>query len=160
REELGRLRRAELLEAARALGVAEVRHGGHADGALAAADQELLVGEMVALLRDVRPEVVVTFGPEGAPTGHRDHQAISRAATAAFFLADLPTEYAEQLVEVKPHRAARLYYCAWEPPGANGDLRLLSVPFTTRVDVSAYRETKRQAFYAHASQRQHEARFE
>ena|SRR5437867_7175024 len=160
RAELGALRRSELAAAARILGIASLSTPGHGDGMLREVDPDRLVGEIVLFLRQRRPDVVVTFGPEGAPTGHRDHRAISRAATAAFFLADLPTEYAEQLVEVKPHRAARLYYCAWEPPGANGDLRLLSVPFTTRVDVSAYRETKRQAFYAHASQRQHEARFE
>src|ERR671939_1205939 len=68
REELGRLRRAELLEAARILGIQEVVSGGHPDGALGTAlDQDQLVGEVVGFLRRVRPDVLVTFGPEGAP---------------------------------------------------------------------------------------------
>lgn len=52
------------------------------DGRLASADQEELVGALVRAIRTHRPDVVITFGPEGAPTRHRDHRAISRAATA------------------------------------------------------------------------------
>src|SRR3954465_1931284 len=81
REELGRVRRRELQEAARAIGFATVVTPGYADGALGAADQDALVGDVVRFLRERRPDVVVTFGPEGAPNLHRDHRAISRAAT-------------------------------------------------------------------------------
>jgi LmbE family N-acetylglucosaminyl deacetylase len=123
-------------------------------------DPDRLVGEIVFFLRRYRPEVVISFGPEGAPTQHRDHRAISRAATAAFFLAGLSTEYADQLREVEPHSALRLYFCAWDPPDASAELRALSVPVTCRVDVTAYVDRKRAAFHAHASQRQHQARFE
>ncbi|HEU4722653.1 MAG TPA: PIG-L family deacetylase, partial [Gemmatimonadaceae bacterium] len=71
REELGRIRRAELLEACARLGVHAVEHGGHSDGALNAADPDVVIGQIVAFLRRERPQVVLTFGPEGAPTGHR-----------------------------------------------------------------------------------------
>ena len=160
RAELASVRRNELAAAARILGIASLTTPGHGDGMLRDVDPDRLVGEIVLFLRTHRPEVVVTFGPEGAPTGHRDHRAISRAATAAFFLAGLPSEYTEQLREVAPHQAARLYYLAWEPPAANAELRLQSVRFTARIDVALHLETKRQAFFAHASQRQHQPRFE
>ena len=66
---------------------------GHPDKGLSAMDADVLIGDIVRFLRRVQPDVVITFGPEGAPTGHADHRAISRAATAAFFLAALPSEF-------------------------------------------------------------------
>jgi LmbE family N-acetylglucosaminyl deacetylase len=157
RAELGAIRRAELAAAARILGIASLSTPGHGDGLLRDVDPERLIGGIVLFLRTHRPQVVVTFGPEGAPNGHRDHRAISRAATAAFFLSGLATEFPEHLREVSPHRAARLYYCAWDP---ETEPRLLSVPLTARVDVASFRDRKRDAFLAHASQREHQARFE
>ena len=159
REELGRLRRAELHEAARRLGVRTVTSLGHPDGGLPAVDADLLVGEVVRFLRARRPDVVVTFGPEGAPNLHRDHRAISRAATAAFFLAALPTAYPEQLVEgLRPHAASRLFYVAWQP-GA-GALAAHSVPVTARLDATPWDDAKRAAFDAHRTQHEFRDRFE
>ena len=159
REELGRLRRAELHEAARRLGVRTVTSLGHPDGGLPAVDADRLVGEVVRFLRAHRPEVVVTFGPEGAPNLHRDHRAISRAATAAFFLAALPTAYLEQLAEgLAPHAARRLFYDAWEP-GA-GALAAHSVPVTARLDAAPWDDAKRAAFDAHRTQHEFRDRFE
>jgi LmbE family N-acetylglucosaminyl deacetylase len=160
RAELGAQRRMELTAASRILGIASLSTPGHGDGVLREVDPERLIGEVVFFLRRYRPEVVVTFGPEGAPTQHRDHRAISRAATAAFFLAGLATEFADQLREVEPYAPARLYYCAWDPPLVGAELKALSMPVTCRVPVSDFLDTKRQAFFAHATQRQHEGRFQ
>ena len=213
REELGRLRRAELHEAARRLGVRTVTSLGHPDGGLPAVDADLLVGEVVRFLRARRPDVVVTFGPEGAPNLHRDHRAISRAATAAFFLAALPTAYPEQLAEgLRPHAARRpdvvvtfgpegapnlhrdhraisraataafflaalptaypeqlaewlathaarrLFYVAWRP--GTGALAAHSVPVTARLDATPWDDAKRAAFDAHRTQHEFRDRFE
>jgi LmbE family N-acetylglucosaminyl deacetylase len=160
RTDLGARRRAELTAAAQVLGVASLTTPGHPDGGLREVDQDRLIGEIVYFVRRCRPEVVLTFGPEGAPTQHRDHRAISRAATAAFFLAQLPTEYTEQAREVSPHRAHRLYYCAWETPEPGAELAALSVPLTSRVDVADFLDKKREAFDVHLTQHQHRARFE
>jgi len=160
RAELAARRRVELTIASRILGIASLSTPGHGDGVLKEVDPERLIGEIVLFIRRYRPDVVLTFGPEGAPTQHRDHRAISRAATAAFFLARLPTEYAGQLREVEPHAPARLYYGAWDPPAAKAELLALSVPITCRVPISEYLDIKRRAFLAHETQRQHEARFE
>jgi LmbE family N-acetylglucosaminyl deacetylase len=44
---------------------------------------ELLVGEVEAVLREVRPHVVVSFGPDGL-TSHHDHVRAGEAAAEAF----------------------------------------------------------------------------
>ncbi len=160
KEELGALRRRELGEAAKVLGIGTLVLPGHQDGKLGEADQDRFIGEIVRFLREQRPEVVITFGPEGAPTGHRDHKVISRAATTAFFLAGLATSYAEQAREgLAPHRPRRLYYVAWDPPRPEDQFQLLSLPVTARIDVRAWLPAKHAAFMAHTTQRDHRARF-
>jgi LmbE family N-acetylglucosaminyl deacetylase len=150
REELAALRRRELAEAARILGITSVEMAGYRDGALARADVATLIADLVGFIRRKRPAVILTFGPEGAPTGHADHAATSRAATAAFFLSGLATSHSEQ--NMAPHRAARLFYHAWDFPLAEKRLKLESVPGTARVDVRGWKDRKAAAFAAHATQ--------
>ena len=162
REELGRLRRAELHEAARILGVRSVHSLGMPDGGLAQVDADTLIGEIVRFLRAHRPQVVITFGPEGAPNAHRDHKALSRLATAAWFLAGLPDAYAHQLDgpdALAPHAPRRLYYVSWAPSEAVGGVPH-AVPLTARLDTAPWNDVKRAAFEAHRSQHMHRDRFE
>lgn len=150
--ELGALRRNELICAARSLGVrGRVVVGAYADGGVREADADQLVGDIVRFLRDVKPDIVITFGPEGAPNAHRDHRAVSRAATAAFHLAALPTAYAEHGSD--PHGAARLFYVTWEPPSPGSPNAVHGVRATARIDVRPYLDAKRRAFAVHATQR-------
>lgn len=153
REELGRLRRAELHAAATVLGVRSVHSLGLPDGALPQADAESLLAGIVQFLRQHRPAVVVTFGPEGGPNSHRDHKVISRLTTAAFFLAAMPSAWPEQLRHdvLSPHRARRLYYVAWAPPPP-GAAEPHSVPLTALIDARPWERTKRAAFEAHRTQ--------
>lgn len=161
REALGRLRRAELHDAARVLGVRHVTALGLPDGALGAGDQDALVGAVVRFLRETRPQVVLTFGPEGAPNAHRDHRAISRAATAAFFLAGLPTAFAEHGdAGLAAHAPRRLYYASWEPPGSGTPIELHAVPLTARLDGGPWNAVKRRAFEAHRTQHSLREKFE
>ena len=96
KEELGAVRRKELGAAAKILGIQHCEMPGHPDGGLGAVDQQKLIAEIVRHLRREKPQVVITFGPEGAPNTHPDHRVISRAATAAFWLARNPTAFPEQ----------------------------------------------------------------
>ena len=154
REELAAIRREELRRAAHILGIASIDHGGYGDGALQQVDPAELTASIVAFIRKHKPTIILTFGPEGAPTGHRDHRAISRAATAAFFLAELRTAFPEQIEQgLAPHRAARLYYHAWQYPHKSPSLKLESVPFTAHIDASSHRQQKLDAFMAHETQR-------
>ena len=156
REEVGRVREEELRAAAAVLGVREVDVLGFADGGLAETDPDALTGALVRVIRRHRPAVVVTFGPEGAPTGHVDHRAISRAATAAYFLAGIETSFPRAGA---PHRARRLFYFTWETPRPGDELQLHGLPPDVHVATGPWREAKWRAFLAHESQRHHEVRF-
>lgn len=156
RAELAAARRAELRAAARILGLRDVTSLGLGDGVLSKADADALTGEIVRFLRTHRPQVVVTFGPEGAPNAHRDHRAISRVATAAFFLAGLDTAFPDQLDDgLAPHVPARLYYASWEPPRVGGAIDVAAVPLTARLDARPWNDVKVRAFEAHRTQHAH-----
>jgi LmbE family N-acetylglucosaminyl deacetylase len=161
RAELGALRRAELRAACDVLGISRLDYGGHPDGALAAVDPDVVIGEMVALLRTERPDVVLTFGPEGAPTGHRDHKAISRLATSAVLLAGLGTAFPEQVASgLEPHRPRRLCYVTWPAPGPGAELATEGQPIDVCVRVRDYLGRKIAAFEAHRTQHVHRPSFE
>jgi LmbE family N-acetylglucosaminyl deacetylase len=107
---LGRRREAELRAAAAVLGLRRVDFLDYVDGDLDRADPAEAIGKLVAHLRRVRPQVVVTFGPEGG-YGHPDHIAIAQLATAAV-VAAADAGYAPAGAD-PPHRVAKLYYKLW-----------------------------------------------
>jgi LmbE family N-acetylglucosaminyl deacetylase len=80
--ELAGIRERELQQSLRELGVTEHQFLGLPDGGCAVADPEPLIDDLAALMAELRPSVVVTFGPEGI-TDHDDHKAVSRWTTEA-----------------------------------------------------------------------------
>jgi LmbE family N-acetylglucosaminyl deacetylase len=74
---LAQLRTAELEAALQLLGVEEHHWLDYADGGCASVDEDQAAARIRAVVDDVRPDTVVTFGPDGF-TGHPDHQAVSR----------------------------------------------------------------------------------
>ena len=76
-DRLAEIRTAELEEALRILGVEEHHWLDYPDGGCADVDAEEAAARIAAVLDEVRPDTVVTFGPDGF-TGHPDHQAVSR----------------------------------------------------------------------------------
>jgi LmbE family N-acetylglucosaminyl deacetylase len=160
RAELGVIRRAELEAACAALGVSTLERGGFPDGALAAADPDRVMSDIVALLRRERPQVVLTFGPEGAPTGHLDHKAICRLATSAVLLAGTTTAFPEQLeAGLTPHRPQRLCYVTWPVPAPGEAPRKEGQPRQLCIPVAPWHPRKLDAFFAHRTQLDHEAYF-
>jgi LmbE family N-acetylglucosaminyl deacetylase len=115
RRTIAAVREAELRLACERLGVAHVQCWDYLDGALADADFAGLVGHVVGLIREFRPQLVITFGPDGG-YGHPDHITISAAVTAACRQAGDPARYADQLAAgLAPHRPDRLYHSYFPP---------------------------------------------
>jgi LmbE family N-acetylglucosaminyl deacetylase len=80
--ERSRIREAELAACLAILGVTEHRWLGYADGGCAGVDDKEAAQAIAAIVDEVRPDTVLTFGPDGG-TGHSDHIAICRWTTAA-----------------------------------------------------------------------------
>jgi LmbE family N-acetylglucosaminyl deacetylase len=104
---LGRIREAETRAAADVLGVRRVRFLNYLDGDLDQAPHTEAAAAIATHMRELRPQVVVTFDPFGG-YGHPDHIAIAQLATAAAVMAASPGEG-----DVSPHQVSKLYYIAW-----------------------------------------------
>lgn len=101
---LGDLRTLELQAAADILGMRQVCFLDYIDADLDAADPKEAVDKIERYIREIKPDVVVTFGPDGS-YGHPDHIAISQFTTAAIVQAAFEGN-------ASPHRVSKLYYLA------------------------------------------------
>src|SRR3954452_15291577 len=110
--QLGRIREAELRAAAQALHITGVSLLDYEDQALDRADPRQVIADIAAHLRRVRPEVVVTFAPDGA-YGHPDHIAISQLTTSAIVAAADAGFGSGGADGEPPYAVAKLYYIAW-----------------------------------------------
>jgi LmbE family N-acetylglucosaminyl deacetylase len=79
---IGVRRAGELRQAMRQLCVDDVALLGLRDGECAGYAPEIATKKLRALIRDRRPDTIVTFGPDGY-TGHPDHRAVHRWVMAA-----------------------------------------------------------------------------
>jgi LmbE family N-acetylglucosaminyl deacetylase len=113
--EVGRVREAELRAAAAVLGIREVSVLGYPDGAVDQIDSGKAIRDILSHVRRIRPDVVLTFGPDGA-YGHPDHIAISQFTTAAVMCAAdaaYRTDHGSAACYLPPHRVAKLHCLAW-----------------------------------------------
>ena len=82
-ERLAVRRERELEDSLRIVGVREHRWLEHRDGTLGDVPVSVGSAELLPIIEDVRPDTIVTFGPDGM-TGHDDHRAISAWVTHAW----------------------------------------------------------------------------
>ena len=82
-EGLAEVRTAEMARCLERLGVTEHLWFDYPDGGLAALAPEEPVEKLVALIEEIQPDTVLSFGPDGM-TGHSDHQTTCAWATEAF----------------------------------------------------------------------------
>ncbi|MCB9452649.1 MAG: PIG-L family deacetylase [Anaerolineaceae bacterium] len=102
---LGYIREQELQQSCESLGVKHIECWDYMDGALNQADRRQLVDDIVEVMHQYRPHVVITFGLDGA-YGHPDHIAIAEATTQAFY----ETMNGSASPHPESHSATRLYY--------------------------------------------------
>jgi LmbE family N-acetylglucosaminyl deacetylase len=166
-ETLGEHRTAELQASAEALGVARLAFLGfvdsgmmgtaenHAEESFWQADVSAAAERLAELLSEERARVLVVYDDHGG-YGHPDHIQVHRVGVRAAELARTPVVYEatidrDRVVEmIERNRDER---DAEDLPDI--DTSSFGVPaaaVTTRVDVSAHTETKRQAMTRHSSQ--------
>ncbi|MGA4839800.1 N-acetyl-1-D-myo-inositol-2-amino-2-deoxy-alpha-D-glucopyranoside deacetylase [Streptomyces sp. G45] len=184
---LGAHRVGELAAAMKALGVTDHRFLGgagryrdsgmmgaeqnHRDGAFWSADVDEAAASLVEVIREVRPQVLVTYDPDGG-YGHPDHIQAHRVAMRAADLAGEPSFRADLGA---PHTIAKVYWnraprtvveeafrgladalvassfttpaTVADVPGVTDDERI-----TTEIDGRAFAAAKAAAMRAHATQ--------
>jgi LmbE family N-acetylglucosaminyl deacetylase len=150
---LAAVRTEELAAAFDALGVGEHHWLDYPDGGCADVDEGEAVARVRAVVEEVRPDTVLTFGPDGM-TGHPDHQAAGRWAAAAVDAAGMPRDrlhYATNtpgwLRRYRPYLDALGVYMGAEPPST--PRRALSVHVLAE---DALLDAKEQAIRRQASQ--------
>jgi LmbE family N-acetylglucosaminyl deacetylase len=139
----GGIREAELICAAKAIGLDEVSIlDGYADGAVADEPFERLVTEIAAWLADRRPDAVITFGPHGV-TGHPDHIIVGNATRWAV----------ERLADAgQAPNAVYVVSPVFDPAGSRYDLSPEEQTATHRIDITSVADRKLAALECHASQ--------
>jgi LmbE family N-acetylglucosaminyl deacetylase len=110
-EALEQMREQELRAAAEVLGLGRVHLLGYRDTQLDRADPREAIGRIAAAVRRDQPDVVLTFGPDGA-YGHPDHIAVSQLTTAGIVAAADPA-FDRGDSALAPHAVSKLYYLAW-----------------------------------------------
>jgi LmbE family N-acetylglucosaminyl deacetylase len=151
-QELAALRRKEFAASCEILRVSRAIVLDYPDGQLHRLELYKVVCELTRQVREFRPHVMLTFGPEGAVTGHTDHSMASVFASLAFHWAGRNNRFPDQLKDgITPHRAQKLYYATanFSLPGRQP---ITVSPATTVIEIGDYLETKIAAFKAHVSQ--------
>jgi LmbE family N-acetylglucosaminyl deacetylase len=183
-KDIAELRTDELMRAAKYLGLKDVFFLGYRDSGMPGTEDnkhpnaqinhpvDEVAGHVVKYIRELKPEVVLTFDPIGGYK-HPDHIHIHQATVLAFEKADDPTFYPGAGSLFKPRALYYQVFPRWflkwmtrllsltgkDPTkwGRNGDINLkelaeVEFPVHVRLDVRSVAEIKKQAGAQHASQ--------
>jgi LmbE family N-acetylglucosaminyl deacetylase len=166
-ERLGVTRTVELENAVKTLGMTALHFLNYIDGDVDKADHTEAVSKIVTHIRRIKPQVVVTFPPDGG-YGHPDHIAMSQLTSAAIVCAaDASYQDADKL---PPHRVSKLYYMVDSEGFINlvepfigdmsfqvddqlrGEVAWKEWAITTRIETSDYCGIALKAIKCHQSQ--------
>lgn len=142
-ESLAERRVAEQIAAAQVLGVSDVRFLGYSDGELVA--DSGLRRDVTRVVRQVRPEILVTSDPSNFYSGyinHADHRAVGEACLYAAWPAARSALYFPELYDTEnldPHKVPYVYLAGATHPDST-------------VDITEYIDLKLRALREHVSQ--------
>lgn len=150
--ELAGVRRKEFAASCAILNVSRSAVLDYADGQLHRVELHRVVSDLVLHVREFRPHVVLSMGPEGALTGHTDHSMASVFATLAFHWAGRNNRFPDQIADgLLPHRAQKFYYST-SSAALPYRQPISFAPFTARIEIGEYMKAKIAAFHAHQTQ--------
>jgi LmbE family N-acetylglucosaminyl deacetylase len=152
-DELAAMRRKEFADSCKLLKVAQGTVLDLQDGKLDQVSFYSVVADLARRVREIRPDVIITMGPEGAITAHPDHSMVSILATMACHWAGRSNRFTDQLQNgLTPHQTKKLYYgtTLFTMP----DRQPVSLPPSSAVIELTQRELeiKIAAFKCHTSQ--------
>ena len=148
-QDLGRIRRDEFARSCAVLGVVHTEIYGYQDGALQTAPFDEIARRLVERIRRTRPEIVLTFGLDGALNVHVDHAMVSCMASCAFHWAGRAKRYPE--LGLEPFAPSRLYHLTTNYTLPDRE-PLLPAPWDVKLDIRAVAAQKEAAFREHTSQ--------
>ena len=169
RPRLAEIRTEELKHAGEILGVDRIEFLGYRDSGMVdtsdnkdprsfhQANVDDAAGKLAVLLREERPDVVLTYAEDGV-YGHPDHIKAHHVTNAALDLLKREGWAPRKLYYTAIPRSLMEAFMSQMPEEArqqNQNMRVIGTPdklVTTRVDVHDYVERKREAFSAHVSQ--------
>jgi len=139
RERLAGMREQEQRDACRILGVQDVIFLRHPDGFVH--DDDAFRGEIVRVIRELKPDTVITWDGFRRGFNHNDHRNVGIATYDAVYPASRdPLYYPEQIEEgLEWHRVGELLLAGSDEPDYF-------------VDISDHFDTKIEALLAHTSQ--------
>jgi N-acetylglucosamine malate deacetylase 2 len=143
REDLPRVREAELRTVLQMYGAKPPIFLGYRDQEVSQVNMDELVAQVTAVMTAITPDVVITFGPMGL-SGHPDHVAVHRATVAAFH------QYRQATAA-----APRLYYKALLPAALQALGLTLTGPEvepTVLIDIAAQKALKVRALRTYTTQ--------
>ncbi len=138
-QELVRVSAEEASAAGAILGLKEVRLEGYVDGDLADTPINVLRGQIMAMIREVRADIVMSWDPFAPYEEHPDHRQVAMATLEAAHFSGNPLFYPEHTQP--PYQTTELYWFAKAP--LNAELF---------VDISSTIDKKIQALLAHECQ--------
>jgi len=169
RPRLGEIRTKELEAAGKILGVDRIEFLGYRDSGMVGtpenadprsfhqASLQEAAAKLAAVIRDERPDVVITYAEDGV-YGHPDHIKAHHVTNAALDLLDregikvgklyytaIPRSMMQAFMEQMPEEAQR----------QNENMRIAGTPdelITTRIEVGDFVDRKRSAFAVHVTQ--------
>jgi LmbE family N-acetylglucosaminyl deacetylase len=164
---LGQLREKELRAAVKELGMKQLYFLDYIDGDVGQANHNEAIGKIVSHIRQIQPQVVVTFPPDGN-YGHPDHIAMGQFTSAAVVCAaDASYRDPENL---RAYRVSKLYYLVDSENFINfiapfmgdltfpvddqlrGEVAWKEWMITTRIDMAGYCHATWRAIQCHQSQ--------
>lgn len=152
-DELSAARRREFADSCKLLKVSQGTVLDYPDGKLDQQNFHSVVADLTRRVRQLKPDVIMTMGPEGAITAHPDHSMVSIFATMAYHWAARSNRFPDQLQNgLAPHQTKKLYYgtALFTMP----DRQPVSLaPSSAVIELAPHElETKIAAFKSHTSQ--------
>ncbi len=143
--DIATIRRAELLESAKILGIKKTFFLHYKDGTLANNLYHEIATKLTKILQEIQPEIIITFEPRGI-TGHLDHIAVSMIATYVFEKLDTAQELWYFCNSTESDAVRKDYFIYWPPGYEKSEISKV-------IDVTPVWEQKVAAMHKHESQK-------